>query len=46
MKNFDIKEIPIVIFIATFSIPMTLAMFANYVIEKYVDWVWTDEESK
>ena len=37
-----IKEIPIIIFVGVFSIPIMISNFAHKVINKYIDWVWND----
>lgn len=34
-----IKEIPLIIFVGVFSIPMVLSDFAHMVIEKYLNWI-------
>ncbi len=35
-----IKEIPIILFIGIFSIPIVIGRWAIRVMEKYVDWAW------
>ena len=37
-----IKEIPLILFIGIFSIPMVLSDFARGAIIKYIDWAWAD----
>ena len=41
IKNI-IKEIPLIILVGIFSIPVVLSNFYHWSVDKYIDWAWGD----
>ncbi len=42
MKDF-IKEIPLMLFVGVFSIPIVLGRWALKITDKYIGWAWKDD---